>query len=298
MNRGVLYAAGAYILWGFFPIYWKALQHVPATEILSHRMVWSLVLVAILLFLSRQREWIQQVRQDRRIFFFYTTSAALLSINWLTYIWGVNAGFVIETSLGYFINPLVSVLLGVVFLGERLRRGQWTAVLLAFAGVVYLTISYGRLPWIALTLAVSFAFYGLIRKKAPLPSLPALGIETAVLTPIALGYIVWLQATGAGALMSDPSTTVLLMLCGVVTAVPLLLFGAGARRIHLSTIGLLQYLAPTIQFLLGVYLYSEPFSRNRLIGFVMIWLALILYTTDALRHHRHRRLVPLASSAD
>lgn len=287
MNKGIFYAAGAYFLWGLLPLFWKALQTVPATEILGHRMIWSLVFVAGLLTLRRQWHWLRTALRDRRTLITFTATGFVLGINWLTYIYGVNAGFVVETSLGYFINPLVSVVLGVVFLQERLRVGQWTAVLIAAAGVIYLTISYGTLPWIALTLAFSFGTYGLLRKTAPLNALEGLTLETAVLFPIALTYLLFLEFSGQAAFgHAGWSTSLLLALSGVVTAVPLLLFTAGARRIKLSTIGLLQYIAPTLQFLLGVFLYGEPFTTQRFIGFSLIWLALLIYTGEGIYRRR------------
>lgn len=297
MNKGVLYALGAYVAWGLLPIYWKAIQHVPAMEILGHRIIWSVIFVGILLYWQKDKSWIGTLRNNRRLMLTYLASALLLSNNWFFYIWAVNNGFVVETALGYFINPLISVVLGVIFFSERLRAWQWTAVFLAFVGVLYLTFVYGQLPWIALVLAFSFGFYGLLRKKAKLASLPALGFETAVITPIALGYIIFLEAQGQGSLFSvDWQTTALLLLAGVITAVPLLLFGAGANRINLSTIGILQYIAPTLQFLIGVYLYNEPFTQSRLIGFCIIWLALAIYATDSLLNRRRPKLAVAATT--
>lgn len=298
MNKGILYALGAYVLWGLLPIYWKSIQNVPALEILGHRVIWSLVFVGLLLFLQRDRSWIATLRGDRRLMGTLALTALLLSNNWFFYIWAVNQGFVVETALGYFINPLISVVLGVFFFGEKLRVGQWTAVTIAFFGVLFLTFVYGQLPWIALVLAFSFAFYGLLRKKAKLASIPALGFETATVLPLALGYILFLELSGTGHLFrADWQTTALLLGAGVITAVPLLLFGAGANRINLSTIGILQYIAPTMQFLIGVYLYNEPFTQARLIGFCIIWLALLVYATDGLRNGR-RPPKPLVAATD
>lgn len=286
MNKGVLYAIGAYSFWGLLPIYWKLLQHVPALETLLHRTAWSLVFVAGLLFYKNEWGWLAEVRQNRRTVGIYLLSAILLALNWLIFIWAVNAGFVVDASLGYFINPLLSVVLGVFFLKETLRPYQWVAVSIALLGVIYLTITVGKLPWIALSLALTFGVYGLVRKTAPLASLPALGLETAVLTPIAIAYFLFLELSGSGHFFLDWQTAVLLALSGAITAIPLLLFGAGARRINLSTIGILQYIAPTLQFLLGVFLYNEIFTQSRLIGFSMIWLALVIYAVDSLRNGR------------
>ncbi len=295
MNKGMLYAIAAYGLWGLFPLYWKTLQHVPALEILSHRMAWSLLFVLVLLVVRRQWGWLKTAVSQPKTLLLFTASAILLSLNWFVYIWGVNAGHIVETSLGYFINPLVSVLMGVFFLGEMLRRGQWAAIGLAAVGVVYLTVRYGALPWIALTLATSFALYGLIRKTAPLGSLEGLSLETALMFFPALGYLLYLEAAGTAAFGHvDTLTTVLLGFAGVATAVPLLLFAAGARLIKLATIGILQYIAPTLQFLLGILVYHEPFTLDRLIGFSLIWLALLLYSAENIWFIRHRpRLQPV-----
>lgn len=291
MNKGILYATSAYLLWGLLPIYWKALHIVPAAEILGHRMVWSLFVVVVLLAWKRHWGWVKTAVSTPRILLSFIGSGLLLGANWLTYIWAVNAGFVVETSLGYFVNPLVNVVMGVLFFRERLRVGQWTAVFIAFVGVLFLTLGYGQLPWIALTLALTFSFYGVLRKKAPLNSLEGLSLETAVLFPFAFGYLLYLQVSGQ-AMFAHAGwvTTLLLVLAGAVTAVPLLLFAAGARRIHFSTVGLLQYIAPTMQFSLGVFLYHEPFTTQRLIGFSVIWLALLLYSVDGVRNGRKLRL--------
>ena len=291
MNKGVMYAGAAYFLWGLFPVYWKALQNVPAAEILGHRMVWSLGFVLLILAWKRHWRWVKTAVSTPRILITFIVTGLLLGVNWLTYIWGVNAGFVVETSLGYFINPLINVVLGVLFLRERLRVGQWTAVFIAFVGVVYLTITYGQLPWIALTLAFSFGLYGLLRKTAALNSLEGLSLETAVLFPFALSYLLYLGFSGQAEFAHGAwTTTLLLVLTGVVTAVPLLLFAAGARRINLSTLGILQYIAPTIQFLLGIFLYNEPFTMQRFIGFSLIWLALLVYSMEGVRNGRKLRL--------
>jgi chloramphenicol-sensitive protein RarD len=296
MNRGIVFALSAYIMWGLFPIYWKALKSIPASEILGHRMVWALVFVLLLLAYKRHWRWVKTAVSTPRTLVTFIASGLILGVNWLTYIWGVNAGFVVETSLGYFINPLVSVLLGVLFLKERLRKGQWTAVLLAFTGVLVLTFFYGKPPWIALTLAISFGTYGLLRKTAKLNSLEGLALETAVLFPLAFTYLLYLSFTGQAASSSaDISSIFLLVAAGGVTAVPLLFFGAGARRIPLSTLGILQYIAPTIQFLLGVYLYNEPFTQQNFYGFSLIWLALLVYSVEGVRNGRKPRFQTVAS---
>ena len=294
MRRGLVYAIGAYVLWGFLPVYWKALKAVPAAEIVLHRIIWSLVFLVILLAFRRRWAWLSALRAQRQTLIILAVSAGLLAVNWLTYVWGVTNGFVVETSLGYFINPLFSVLLGVVFLKERLRLWQWAAVGLATLGVLYLTFGYGSFPWIALTLALTFSVYGLLQKKVRLESTESLAGEMAILVLPALMLLASLTVRGDNTfLQSSPTTALLLIGTGAVTAVPLIFFGAGARLIPLSTIGLLQYIAPTIQFLLGVFLYHEPFTTDRLIGFSLIWLALIIFALDNARrqgqNHRIRK---------
>ncbi|PID85130.1 MAG: protein RarD [Chloroflexi bacterium] len=286
-NKGILYGIAAYILWGLFPLYWKSMQGVPAIEILSHRMVWSFFFMLAVLAVTKRWAWIRPVLTQPKVLLTFLATAVLLGINWFTYIWGVNAGFIVETALGYFINPLVNVLLGFLFLKERLRRGQLMAVLLALTGVLYLTFTYGSLPWIALTLAFSFGFYGLLRKTAVLDSLEGLSLETAWLFPLALGMLIYFEMQGTAAFAHSPLTTnILLMGAGVVTAVPLLLFAASARRVTMATLGILQYLAPTCQFLIGVFIYGEAFSSTQLVGFSFIWVALASYSVESIRHSR------------
>jgi chloramphenicol-sensitive protein RarD len=302
MNKGttgVFYGAGAYLLWGLLPIFWKALHHVPALEILAHRMVWSLVFVVVLLALQGHWRWLVPTFRNRRILLTFTISALLLSLNWFMYIWAVNSGHIVETSLGYFINPLVNVLLGTLFLKERLRPWQAAAILVALLGVLYLTLRYGALPWIALTLAVSFGVYGLLRKTAPLSSLEGLTLETLLLFVPALLYLLSLAFTGRGAFgHTDLATMLLLAGGGIATALPLLLFAAGARRVTLTLMGILQYIAPTMQFLIGVFVYHEALSRDRLIGFCLIWLALAIYSLEGLlRTGRAARLRAIAPKA-
>jgi chloramphenicol-sensitive protein RarD len=281
VQKGVWYAAAAYSLWGLFPIYYKALQQVPALQIVAHRFVWSFLFVILLIAGRRELPALRAALRPR-LLLVYLAAGSLLAANWLTYIWGINAGFVIETSLGYFISPLVSVVLGMVFLGEKLRPAQWPPVGLAAAGVVYLTWSYGSLPWIALVLALTFGLYGLTKKTAPLGALHGLALETGLVFLPALGLLLFVEAGAAGAFgHAGVAITALLMLTGVVTAVPLLLFTAGAQRIPLATVGLLQYIAPTLQFLTGVYLYGEAFPPSRLVGFSLIWAALVIFSTES-----------------
>ena len=281
MNKGILNGLGAYALWGFFPIYWKFLQNVPALQVIGHRIGWSFLFLLLILLITRQWNSFRASALTPKTFAIYSVAAVLLSVNWLVYVWGVNAGFIVETSLGYFINPLISVLLGVIFLRERLRAAQWVPITLAAAGVTYLTVSYGRLPWIALTLAFSFGVYGLVKKLAPLGSLYGLTLETALVFPIALIYLAVVDLNGVGAFLHEgPATDLLLIGTGIVTSIPLLMFASAARQIPLTMIGILQYIAPTIQFLIGVFLYHEPFDRSRMIGFSLVWIALIIFWVE------------------
>jgi chloramphenicol-sensitive protein RarD len=287
INRGILYGIGAYTMWGLLPIYWKSLHQMPALEILANRMVWSLVFVVILLIIRRHWSWLPSALRNRRILITYLCTASLLAINWFTYIWAVNAGFIIETSLGYFINPLLNVILGILFLHERLRVGQVIALCLVVLGVTYLTVVYGSFPWIAITLALTFGFYGLLRKTGSLESMEGLTFETAVYFIPAVAYLLFLNANGSGSLANgDPQVTILLVGTGLVTGIPLILFGAAAKRITMTNLGLLQYIAPTLQFLLGVFVYQEEFNQARLIGFALIWSALIVYSIEGLWHNR------------
>ena len=282
-NNGVFYAAGAYLCWGLLPLYWKALQHVGPLELIAHRVVWALLLTLLLLSARRRLKAFWKALHERRTLLVFAASAIMLSTNWLVYIWAVQNGHVVETSLGYFINPLVNVLFGVFFLHERLRNVQIIAIVLAAAGVLYLTFVYGSLPWIALVLASSFGVYGLLRKTATLGSLEGLALETLVMLIPAVGYLIFLESQGTAAFgHSGLFISILLSLAGVFTSVPLVLFAAGARRISLTTLGILQYIAPTLQFLLGVFLYGEALTRERLLGFALIWCALLVYTGESL----------------
>ena len=287
MRSGILSAALAFLCWGLFPIYFHAIGDVPPMQILAHRMLWSLGFLLIVLALRRQWAWLAIVRQPR-VFWSFVASAVLLSANWLVYIWAVKNGHVIEASLGYFINPLVNIMFGYLLLKERMRAAQWAAIALAALGVGWLTWQSGTVPWIALFLAASFGGYGLLRKTAALGALEGLSFETMVLFPFAAGYIAWLTMNGANAFVNAPfdSTRLLLVAAGPITAIPLLLFATGARKIPLSILGLLQYLSPTIQFLLGVWLFHEAFSSERLVGFLMIWAALALFAGEGLWRSR------------
>ncbi len=286
MKRGIFSALTAYFIWGLYPVYWKLLTDVPALQIMTHRVVWSFLFLAAAVTALRGWDGLRKVA-SRRVLLIYLLAGTLLSINWLTYIWAVNAGFIVETSLGYFINPLVSVLLGVVFLRERLRPLQWVPIGMAAASVLYMTLSYGRLPWIALVLAFSFGLYGLFKKLAPLGALHGLTLETGMVFLPALGYLLAVEAGGTASFgHAGPLQSALLALTGIVTAVPLLFFAAGVRRIPLTLLGFLQYIAPTLQFLFGVLVYHEPFTPQRMVGFGIIWLALILYSAEGLIERR------------
>src|SRR5215216_3197432 len=286
MNKGILNGLAAYALWGFFPIYWKFLHQVPALQVIGHRISWSFVLLVGILLVTRQWNAFRATLTPK-VFGIYTIAAILLTINWLVYVWGVNAGFIVETSLGYFINPLLSVLLGVIFLRERLRTTQWIPVGVAAVGVIYLTAVYGRPPWIALALAFSFGFYGFVKKLAPLGSLYGLTLETAIVFPFALIYLLVVQFGGTAAFLHESAwTTILLIGAGAVTTIPLLMFASAAKQIPLTVIGLLQYIAPTLQFLIGIFLYKEPFDQSHFIGFGIVWIALIIFWVENLLAHR------------
>lgn len=287
LNPGILMALCAYACWGLLPIYWKLLQHVPADQLLGHRIVWSFA--ALIIFLKATRRMAALRRSlNPAVWRSYGLASLLIGVNWFVYVWSVNSGYIVEASLGYFINPLLSVLLGVIFLHERLRPLQWLPVGLAAAGVIYLTADYGRPPWIALVLAGTFSLYSLIKKKAPLGAFEGLTLETALLFPPALGWLLISEVFGTGVFLHTGTTSSLLLAgAGVVTTLPLVMFAAAARRISLTMIGILQYSAPSIQFLLGVFLYREPFSRAQFAGFGMVWIAIILFCLEQIRPGMH-----------
>jgi len=281
MLRGVIAAASAFTLWGVFPLYLRLLQQVPSLEILSHRVLWSVVLLMGLLAIRRQWDWLALVRAQPRILITFATSALMVATNWVVYIWSVNHDHIVDASLGYFITPLFNVLFG-IGLGERLRITQWVAVGLAACGVLWLTVSEGAVPWIGLVIAVTFSLYGLLRKTAALGALEGLSMETMLLLPAAGLFLLLPDAGSSHAFGSNVTLSLLLMAAGPVTAIPLLMFAYGARRIPLSLVGLLQYIGPSIQLLLGVWLYHEPFAGAKLTGFAMIWLGLAVYSGEAL----------------
>jgi len=287
MNKGVLYGIGAYALWGLFPLYWKQLHQVPALEVIGHRISWSFILLIIYVVATNQWKDFRSVAFKPKTIGIYSIAAVLLSLNWLIYVWGVNSGFIVETSLGYFINPLISVLLGVIFLRERLRPLQWFPVGIATIGVGYLTIVYGRPPWIALSLAFSFGLYGFVKKLSPLGSLYGLTLETGIVFPIALIYLVFIGFTGSGAFLNDGGRVDLFLIgAGIVTTIPLLMFASAAKQIPLTIVGLLQYFAPSLQFLIGIFVYKEPFAHSHLIGFGIVWFALIIFAVESYLSNR------------
>jgi chloramphenicol-sensitive protein RarD len=292
---GVLSGLAAYTMWGLFPLYFPLLEPAGGVEIVAHRIVWSLLFIALLLTVVRRWGLVRSAAADRRTVLVLGGAALLIATNWLIFVYGVNSGHVVETSLGYFINPLVSVLLGVVVFGERLRRLQWVAVAIAAVAVGVLTVDYGRPPWIALGLAASFGLYGLMKKLVRVEAAPGLLLETALVTVPAVALLAFLHVDGAGTFGdAGAGHALLLASSGIATAVPLLLFAAAARRIPLSTIGLLQYLTPLMQLSVGVFVYDEAMPPARLAGFAIVWLALAVFTADTLRHARAgtRRSIP------
>jgi chloramphenicol-sensitive protein RarD len=288
-RRGTIYGAAAYLLWGLFPLYWPLLQPAGSIEILAHRIVWSLLVVLVILAAQRNWGWLRPLAQDRRSLLILGAAAVFIACNWCLYIYGVNSDQVVETSLGYFVNPIVTVMLGVLVLGERLRPAQWIAIAVGAVAVLVIAIDYGRPPWIALGLAFSFGTYGLLKNRVgpKVGAVQSLTVETAILFLPALAWLLVIEARGDGQFgHSGAGNGLLLASTGIVTAIPLLFFASAARRIPLTVIGLLQYLAPVLQFLTGVLVYDEPMPVSRLAGFALVWLALAILTVDTVRHHR------------
>jgi len=296
-RRGLLFGIVAYSLWGLFPLYWPLLEPAGAVEILGHRIFWSVLVMLLLVAVVRRGPQLRAIARDRRTRLLLIAAALIITLNWGTYIWGVNNGHVVETSLGYFINPLVTVLMGVLILGERLRGLQWAAMALATLAVVILTVDYGRPPWVALVLAFSFGTYGLLKKFANAGAIESLTLETMVLAPFALGFLLLLSARGESHFTGYGGSHVLLLAgTGVVTAVPLICFGAAATRVTMTSLGLLQYLAPTLQFAIGVALLHEGMTGARWVGFGLVWVALAVFTFESAAQHR-RSLVLAAEAA-
>lgn len=286
-TQGLYATLMAFIIWGFFPLYWSLLKHVPALQVMANRLIWCAVLVSGYLFIMRGMSWLTQFKGQRKLLTTLSCTGVLIAINWGLYIWAVSNGHVIESSLGYFITPLVNVLLAVVVLKERLSMGQKLAFSFAGAGVLWLTIAFGQLPWVALSLAASFGAYGLLRKITAVDSISGLAIESLILFPLMLGFLIWWQVTGVSHLTpAAPQTSFLLILGGLVTAIPLILFAYGAQRIPLATVGLLQYVGPTIQFLCGWLIFDEAFGGDRAVGFGLIWLGCAIYLGESLLRAR------------
>lgn len=288
-KKGLLFAVAAYFIWGIFPLYWKLLDQIPAVQILAHRIVWSFVFLAIIIMFSRDQSFRQYV-QNKKVWWVLSLSAIFIACNWGIYIYAVNNEQIVEASLGYYINPIVNIALGIIFLKERLTRMQALAVAFALAGLAYLTIEMGRLPVISLLLALSFGIYALVRKKANLRSLPGLFIETLILVPVALAYLWFADRSGTGAFLHQSMlTNVLLILAGPVTAMPLFLFGIAATKIPLSTMGFIQYFSPTIQLLIGVVVFKETFTNANFISFALVWIGLAIYSYSIARQMHVRR---------
>ncbi len=287
--QGVVLTATAFAIWGIAPLYFKLVAGAPVGEILAHRILWACVLLFGVLVALRKLPGLAQLWRDRRTALIVTAACVFISINWLIFLWAVVHDRVLETSLGYFINPLVNVLLGVVFLHERLRSAQVAAVAIAALGVGYLVIHYGSLPWVSIVLPITFGMYGLMKKMIGLDALTGLFAETVVMAPFSLVYVIWLTIQGRATFAIDPYYTWMLPIAGLFTSIPLVCFGAGARRIQLSTIGFIQYLAPTITFFLAVFAFHEPFGRAQLVTFTLIWISLAVYTVDSLHASNQRR---------
>ena len=287
-RRGLWIAVAAFVIWGLMPLYWHLLRHVPSLQIVLHRSIWCAILVAAFLTIRQGRGWLREILAQPRLAGMLAMSGVLIAANWSLYVWAVNSGHVVEASLGYFINPLLNVVIGVLFLKERLRAMQWLSVAIAFAGVLWLTFQYGRFPWIAMSLATSFGLYGVIRKLVQVDSVTGLGVESAYLLPPVLALLLWFEASGQGVVAAGHGawTWALLVLSGIATALPLVGFAYAVRRVPLTTVGILQYIAPTLQFLIGVFLLHEPFDRARLVGFACIWLALAVFAGEGLWRSR------------
>ena len=287
-QHGIVSTASAFMLWGLLPIYWKLLDAVPAFQILSHRTIWSLVFLLILLFGLKRMGEVKAALRSKRNRWCLAGGSLMLAANWGIYIWAVTNEHIIEASLGYYITPLINVVLGYLVFNDRLNRLQLSAIGLAVVGVAVMVVRYGHFPWLALSIALSFALYGMIRKLADVESMPGLFLETTILSPIMAAYLLWQENIGLGAFLhSSLEVNALLLLSGVATSVPLLLFAHGARRISFITVGLLQYITPTMTFLLGCLVYGEEFKPSHVLGFTCIWLALALYTFDGVRRYKH-----------
>ena len=297
-RRGLIAATAAFVLWGLMPLYWHLLKAVPSLQIIAHRIVWSTLLVVGWLLWRYGRGWLRETLQQPRAIWMLALSGMFIAFNWGLYIWAVNAGHVVETSLGYFINPLLNVVLGVALLGERLNRVQWVSVAIAAAGVLWLTFNYGSFPWIAIALALSFGMYGLIRKIVAVPPVRGLGVESLYLVLPGVLFLLWSESHGQGGFATTQAAggwglvaTGLLVFGGALTAIPLIAYADAVRRIPFSMVGLMQYIAPTLQLLCGVLVFGEPFGRERMFGFTLIWIALAIFATDGFLRSRRRPVV-------
>lgn len=288
-RAGFAYALAAFIWWGFAPIYFKLIVHVPPMVVLGHRIIWSVLLLAVLVAIRKQWPQARAALRDPRARILLTVSTILIGVNWLIFIYAIFTDRIMDASLGYFINPLFTVALGMIFLGERMRRAQWIATIIAAAGIVYLTVSHSGLPWIAISLPATFAIYSLLRKQAHVGPMVGLFVETALLLPLALGYLIWAHAQADAAEYTTPGTIALLSLAGVVTTMPLLWFVAGSKRLPFITIGFMQYISPSMQFVTAVLIYNEAFDRDRMIAFALVWIAIGIFITDSLRRARFTR---------
>ncbi len=292
MNIGYLYAIFAYILWGLLPLFWKSIRGIPALEILLHRITWSLVFLGILLLIKKDIKWIRKVLKNKKVMTYHLVSSLLLSANWFTYIWAVNSGHIVESSLGYFLNPLIYIILGRIFLKETINKNQLIAIIIASIGLLYLTFIFGNFPWIAIVLALTFGFYGLMKKQSSLNSIRGLSVETSLVAIPSILLLGWMNWKGIGHFgHTTISNNVLLISSGIATSVPLLFFAGGAQRISLVNLGFIQYIAPTIQFLIGVLIYKESFDSTKFIGFLFIWTALVIYTIDSYKRWKRNKLL-------
>ncbi|EQC33928.1 hypothetical protein SDRG_08609 [Saprolegnia diclina VS20] len=283
INLGVLYATTCFVIWGLFPLYWKELEAISAVQLALHRIVWSFVFLALIMCLTGQWTTFRTEVANRKILITYTLSSIFILTNWMTYVWAINAGYVVETSLGYFLTPILTVILSVLVFKEKLRKWQWVSIAIAAAGLLVVAIAYAKFPWVAITLAGSFSIYGCIKKMAPLNSLNGLMLETAIMLIPSFIYLIVVECNGTGAFGHvDTKSTLMLIGGGIVTVIPLLLFASAAQRIQFNVLGMLQYISPSLVFLLGVLVYHEPFSSTKLIGFILVWVALALYTAEGI----------------
>ena len=290
-NLGLIYAFSAYIWWGFIPVFWKQLDHISSAEIVMHRMVWSCVIVLVMIMFMRQWREFSALFFQPKVMLRLLIASALMTINWGVFIWAVNSGYLVETSMGYFINPLINVLFGVLFFAERLRKGQMFALSIAFLGVLYLVLTFGAFPWISFTLAITFALYSVTKKSITVPAAHGMGLETLFFIVPAIAYLIYIEANGSGQFTASAFNASMLVLGGLFTLIPLLLFAAAAKKVTMTVLGMTQYIGPSLQLLIGVFIYNEPFGSERMIAFGLIWLALAVYSADQIRYRRRSRKI-------